>query len=65
MSSKVRGKIPGQWVTRTFTEIKGRKDYPCSVCEKTISKGLKHYRYATFTDQGPARVHIECIQTGV
>lgn len=65
MSVQVRGKLPGSWVNRTFTEVKGRSDYPCSVCEKIIPKGVKHYRYATFTSQGTARVHIECIQIGV
>jgi len=61
MSTKIKGKIPGQWVTRTFVEVKGRKDYLCSVCNENIPKGSKHFRYSTFTDQGTARVHLDCI----
>ena len=64
MAVQVRGKLPNQNVNRTFHEVKGRSDYPCSVCKEIIPKGLKHYRYATFTSQGNARVHIECVQTG-
>ena len=61
--SKIRAKLPNQWVTRTFTEVKGRKDYTCSVCKKHIPKGTVHYTYATFTDIGNERVHINCIES--
>lgn len=62
MAIKARGKIPGQNINRTFIEVKGRSDYECSVCGNTIPKGVKHFRYATFTDRGPARVHIRCVR---
>ena len=59
---KTRGRLSGEWVERTFTTVKGRKEYTCSVCNKTIQKGHYHYTYSSFTDQGTLRLHVQCME---
>ena len=61
MNKIIKAKLPGTWIVRTFTQVKGRKSFVCSVCGGLIYTGVNHYRYSTFTDAGVARVHIDCV----